>query len=307
VWREHPAQRDQVDTPGAERRIAALATRQHGVVSHAQLRATGLSASAIGRGVDAGRLLAVHRGVYAVGHAALGDRGRWMAAVLGCGPHAALSHASAAALWELRATNPAPSHVVVPGTAGRRRRDVRVHRSRTLTAEQVTSRHGIPVTTPARTILDLAATLSDRELQRVLDEAPVRRLISVPFLDALARAHPGHHGARRVTRALATHTPGTTLTRSELEERFLALCAAHGFPRPRVNARVAGLDVDFLFAERRLVVETDGWRYHGHRAAFERDRRRDAALTRAGYRTLRFTHDQVAQEPRTVAATVAAA
>jgi very-short-patch-repair endonuclease len=97
------------------------------------------------------------------------------------------------------------------------------------------------------------------------------------------------------------------LTRSELEERFLALCTRHHLPRPDVNARVAGLTVDFLFADQRVVVETDGWRFHGHRAAFERDRRRDATLTRAGYRTLRFTHDQLTTEPHAVIATLVAA
>jgi very-short-patch-repair endonuclease len=171
----------------------------------------------------------------------------------------------------------------------------------------VTTRYDIPVTTPARTILDLAATLSERDLQRTLEEAIVARLATAPSLDALARAHPGHHGTRKLRRALATHTPGTTLTRSDLEERFLALCDLHGLRRPAVNARVAGFEVDFAFTNHRLVVETDGWQFHGHRAAFERDRRRDAALTRAGYRALRFTHDQVAHEPHAVAATVAAA
>jgi hypothetical protein len=287
--------------------IPLLAARQHGVVSRAQLLGAGLSSSAIARRVRAGALHRVHAGVYSVGHTALGERGRWMAAVLAGGPTAALSHHSAAALWELRPVDPVAVHVMVPRTGARSRPGLWIHRPRTLRPDEVTARHGIPVTTAVRTILDLAPTLSERDLQRTLEEAIVLRLASATSLDALARSHRGHHGAPKLQRALTTHTPGTTLTRSELEERFLALCAAHGLPRPAVNARVAGLDVDFLFAERRVVVETDGWRYHGHRAAFERDRRRDAALTRAGYRTLRFTHDQVAREPRVVAATVAAA
>ena len=283
--------------------IAALAARQHGVVSRAQLRELGLTDNGIARRVGAGGLDRLHTGVYAVGHTALGARGRWMAAVLAGGPAAALSHASAAALWELRTVDPAIAHVTVPRTGSRARRGLWIHRSGTLGDGDVTTRHGIPVTTPGRTILDLAATLSDRELQRVLEQAQVMRLVSVPALVALAEARR----AARLARALEDHTPGSTLTRSELEERFLALCAAHGLPRPEVNARVAGLEVDFLFAAQRVVVETDGWRFHGHRAAFERDRRRDAALTRAGYRALRFTHDQVVREPRSVAATVAAA
>jgi very-short-patch-repair endonuclease len=290
--------------PGA---IAALAGRQHGVVSSAQLRRIGLSDSAISRRTRVGSLHRLHTGVYAVGHTALGPRGRWMAAVLACGPAAALSHHAAGALWEMRPTAFALVDVTVPRTGARSRPGLRIHRPRTLSDDEVTSRHGIPVTTPARTVLDLAASLSERELQRVLDEAQVRRLATAPSLVALAAAHPGHRGTGALGRALRDHTPGTTLTRSELEERFLALCRTHGLPQPEVNVRVAGLEVDFVFARHRVAVETDGWRFHGHRAAFERDRRRDAALTRAGYRTLRFTHDQVADEPRVIAATVAAA
>jgi very-short-patch-repair endonuclease len=171
----------------------------------------------------------------------------------------------------------------------------------------VTTRHGVPVTTPERTLLDLAPTLAERDLQRTIEEAIVTRLATAVSLDALAGGHVGHHGRGRLQRALQGHMPGTTLTRSELEERFLALCESHNLPQPKVNARVAGLTVDFLFADQRVVVETDGWRFHGHRAAFERDRRRDATLTRAGYRTLRFTHDQVATEPDAVIAALAVA
>ena len=109
-------------------------------------------------------------------------------------------------------------------------------------------RHGIPVTTPARTLLDLAATLAERDLQRTLDEAAVQRLVSVSSIDALSRAHPGHHGSAKLKHALQTHAPGTTVTRSELEERILALCKRHSQPTPRVNARVAGLEVDFLLS-----------------------------------------------------------
>jgi very-short-patch-repair endonuclease len=266
-----------------------------------------VSDSAISRRTRAGSLHRLHTGVYAVGHTALGPRGRWMAAVLACGPAAALSHHAAGALWEIRATTFVLVDVTVPRTGARSRPGLRIHRPRTFGDDEVTRRDGIRVTTPARTVLDLAASLSERELQRALDEAQVRRLATVPSLVTLARAHPGHPGAGALTRALRRHSPGTTLTRSELEERFLALCRRHGLPQPGVSARIAGLEVDFVFPSHRVAVETDGWRFHGHRAAFERDRRRDAALTRAGYRALRFTHDQVADERHAVAATVAAA
>ena len=194
-------------------------------------------------------------------------------------------------------------HITVPRTGSRSRPGLQIHRSGTLRDDDVTTRHGVPVTTPARTILDLAATLGERELQRVLEEVQVRRLAAVPELVAIGRVRR----SACLARALEDHAAGTTHTRSELEERFLALCRGHGLPQPKVNARVAGLEVDFVFRSHRVAAETDGWRFHGHRAAFERDRRRDAALTRAGYRALRFTHDQVTGEPHAVAATVAAA
>jgi very-short-patch-repair endonuclease len=161
------------------------------------------------------------------------------------------------------------------------------------------------VTTPARTILDLAATLQTRPLERLLDQAENARLTDVAALDALARAHPGHRGASKLREALDTHTPGTTLTRSELEERFLELCRAHGLPRPRVNHPVEGKERDFVFVAERLVIEADSWR-HRSREAFENDRRRDAVLLRAGYRTLRVTDRQLTGAPHDVAATLQA-
>jgi hypothetical protein len=294
-------------SPASDGLIAGLAGRQHGVVARTQLRALGLSDDAIDKRAARGRLHRMHRGVYAVGHTVLGARGRWMAAVLAAGPDAVLSHASAAALWELRASAAVIVDVTVPGSGGRGRRPgIRIHRARGL-AGQTTTHDGIPVTTPARTILDLAATLQRRPLERVLDQAENARLTDVAALVALAGASRGHRGASRLLAALTRHTPGTTLTRSQLEELFLALCDQIGVPRPRVNERVTGPEVDFVFAKQRLLVETDSWRHHRTREAFERDRERDAIHTLAGYRTLRFTHRQLTRDPRTVAATLEAA
>ena len=229
-----------------------------------------------------------------------------MAAVLAGGPGASLSHASAAALWELRPSAATRIDVTVRRSGRGAPSALRLHRPRTLRADEVTVHEGIRVTTPARTVLELAASLPTRALERALDRGEILQLTDVVALDAMARAHPGHRGAGRLQRALRTHTPGSTLTRSELEERFLALCTDHGLARPRVNAYAAGLEVDFLFERQRLVVETEGWAYHGTRAAFERDRERDAILIRAGYRTIRLTHRQLAH-PAVVAATLAAA
>jgi very-short-patch-repair endonuclease len=290
-----------------DRLIGALAARQHGVVTRAQLRDAGLSDAAITRRLPAGRLHRLHTGVYAVGHPVLGRRGRWMAAVLACGPGAALSHASAAALWELRASASAWIDVTVPRTGKRTRERIRIHRPRTLGPDEVTTRDGIPVTTPARTILDMAATLQESRLEHLLDQAEIRELTDYPALEALATAHPGHRGAGKLRAALRRHDAGTDVARSDLEILFKELCRARGLPAPRVNHRVEGKEVDFLFEAQKLVVETDSWRYHKTRHAFENDRARDAKLARAGYRTLRFTDTQIAHRAAAVAETIAVA
>jgi very-short-patch-repair endonuclease/predicted transcriptional regulator of viral defense system len=284
--------------------VARLAARQHGVVARRQLEATGMSASAVGRWAAEGRLHRVHRGVYAVGHPILTANGRRMAAVLAVGPGAVLSHASAAALWEIRRTSAPRIDVAVRGTGGRAKRSgLRIHRTPTLQADEITGHQGIPVTTPSRTLLDLAATLPRRALERALDEAEVLELYDLSSLDALARAHAGERGAAALQRALDLDGD-PALTKSELEERMLALCEAHGLPRPRVNVDVAGLEVDFVFADQRLAVEADSWTYHRTRRAFERERERDAILARAGYRTLRFTHRQLTRRAAEVAETI---
>jgi hypothetical protein len=218
-----------------------------------------------------------------------------------------LSHRSAGALWELLHSEATVVDVTVAGSGGSSRRTgLRVHRARRLDG-QTTVKDGIPVTTPARTVLDLAAALEGRPLERLLDQAEITRLTDVSSLVALARAHPGHRGAGKLLRTLAEHDPGTTLTKGKLEERFLALCRDAGLPRPLCNHDVEGLEVDFVFAGHGLLVETDSWRHHKSRDSFESDRRRDAIHAAAGWRTLRFTHRQIAHDPATVRAALAAA
>jgi very-short-patch-repair endonuclease len=309
-----PTERREMPTTGAENvvrridgEIARLATRQHGVVTRRQLEALGLTRSAVGRRAVGGRLHRVHRGVYAAGHPVLTRYGRWMAAVLAAGPGAALSHASAAALWEIRASSAMRTDVSVPRASGRAKRaHLRIHRTSALKSDEVTTHHGIPVTTPARTLLDLASSLPRRAVERALDQAEILELFDLRQLTSVIDAHRGERGAGALAAALGDHHAGTTVTRSALEEAFLALCAAHALQRPQTNVRVCGLEVDFLFPAQRLVVEADSWRFHQTRRAFERDRQRDAILARAGYRTLRFTHRQMAQRPSEVAATIGA-
>src|SRR4051812_21905427 len=258
VGRISPDSRVEFGPPLVDRRVAELARRQYGVVATWQLAELGLPQQAVSHRVAAGRLHRVHHGVYSVGHAVLGSRGRWMAAVLACGPGAALSHASAAALWDLRRSGARIVDVTARRT-GRQRPGLRIHRPRRLPATEVTTREGIPVTTPARTILDMAATLTRSRLEHLLDQAEIQELTDYPSLDAIARAHPGHHGAARLQRATATHYAGTNLTRSALEILFKQLCRDHGLPGPRVNQQIAGKQVDFLSPHARLIVETDSW------------------------------------------------
>jgi predicted transcriptional regulator of viral defense system len=273
--------------------VAALADAQHGVVSRAQLLQAGLSVQAVDRRVRAQRLRPMHRGVYAVGHRRLTAQGRWMAAVLACGNGAVLSHQTAAALWELRRVGSGAIHVTVPGDPGRKRRaGIRLHRSTTLTPEDVTTVDGIPVTTVARTIIDLARTLAPDALEDAIDRADQRHLVD--FAD-LRQANPASLQA-----VLRAYAPAPT--RSELERRFLRICADHAIPRPEVNQYVEGFLVDFVWRDRRLIVEVDGYAYHRSPQAFERDHERDAELAATGWRVLRFTWRQLEDRPRWVAA-----
>ena len=271
--------------------VAALANAQHGVVARAQLLDAGLTKTQIDRRIATRRLHRLHRGVYAVGHRVLTVEGRWMAAVLAAGPGAALSHATAAAAWDLRRA-PAVIHVTVPGRGGRERRaGIRIHRSPSLRGNVILHR-GIPITTPARTIVDLSRSLAGRPLEQLIDLADQRGLVDFAEL----------REAASLRAVLARYAAATT--RSELEERFLALCDDFGIPRPETNARVEGIEVDFLWRDRRLIVEVDGYAYHRSPAEFERDRERDVTLEVAGWRVLRFTWSQITRRRAWVAAAV---
>jgi hypothetical protein len=219
---------------------------------------------------------------------------------MSCGDDAVLSHRSAAALWVLRPTSSPRIDVSLPGTSGRDARlGIVLHRSRR--PIEATALGVIPVTTPARTLADLAEVVPPRALERAVEQAHALRLLDVDAIDALVAAHPRRPGPRRVQRLLSAHDLDTA-TRSPLEDAFLELCDRHGIARPAVNARVAGFEVDFSWPAQRLIVETDGHRHHGTRAAFEADRARDAALTALGWRVVRFTDRQVRHDAAATAA-----
>jgi very-short-patch-repair endonuclease len=264
--------------------IAKIAARQHGVIAARQLYDAGLDDRAVSRRVKAGRLHRIHRGVYAVGHTKLSFEGRCMAAVLALGERAVVSHLSAAALWGMLKPQDGVIHITLPGSAGRRRRrGIAIHRSDSLIADFVTRRQGIAMTSPKRTLRDLHRTSPQPVFRRAVRRALDLRLIGS---DDLKREDD--------------------LTRSELERLFLRICRRHRLPQPEVNARVGGYEVDFLWRDRKVIVETDGFRHHADRSAFERDRARDAHLQSLGFRVLRITHRQLRDNRSAVVAALRA-
>jgi very-short-patch-repair endonuclease len=273
--------------------LAVLAANQHGVVTHGQLLAAGYGRAAITSWVRSGRLHRLHRGVFSVGYVSPSPYARMMAAVLACGPGSAISHLSAAALWEI-AECPA-RRVDVTAPDKRSHRGIVVHRTRRLT--DVTTRNNIPVTTLARTLVDLASTLDDRALTRALNEARIKHGLRYASLQRMLAALPTRKGTARLRVLL---DPGDAPTRSALEDRFLELVARHGLPRPEVNQHVAGYEVDMLWRDARLIVELDGHRYH--RTRFEQDRERDTELIAVGYRVVRVTWRRVVEAPAREAA-----
>jgi very-short-patch-repair endonuclease/predicted transcriptional regulator of viral defense system len=284
--------------------IARLAARQYGVVARTQLLEIGVGSRAIEHRLEKGRLHPVHRGVYAVGHRVLSREARSMAAVLAIGGDAVLSHSWAAGLWGIR--HPANSRIEV--TAPRRVRPptgVKVHR-RTLPADEVTVLRAIPVTTVPRTLLDLATILDGRQVERAIEEAEVRRLDDALSIAELVERYPGRRGTGVIGAILAADRIGLTITRSELEERFLALLECHSLPGPELNVpievRGSWIEVDCVWRRSQLIVELDGHASHGTAAAFERDRARDRALHAVGWRVLRITWRQLHREPDQIAA-----
>jgi hypothetical protein len=268
------------------------------VVSRRQLLELGIGAGAIKYRVAPGRLHRIHNGVYAVGHTVLGWQGRMMAAVLACGPDTLVSHRCAATVWGLRGVGGGPVHVIAPG---RSRRGIVVHRARQLHDEDRAVRDGMPVTSLARTLLDLAEIGSRRDVERGIEEAERQRLFDLRAVERLLARSRGRRGQRALAAAMSDWLPDAELTRSELERHFLSLCRDAGLPLPAANATVEGHEVDAFWPNRRLVVELDSRAYHHTRAAFERDRVRDATLQIAGHRVLRVTHRRLEQEPAAVA------
>jgi predicted transcriptional regulator of viral defense system len=266
-----------------------------------QLLEVGVSSVAVRKRVERGRLHRVHCGVYAVGHPVLSRQGRFMAAVLACGSGAALSHRSAAEFWGLRGSSPASIDVTAPNRRGRIPVGINAHRSGAVRPADLTELHGIPCTTVARTLLDLAGLISLWDLRKAVAEAEVLRLLDVSAVRVLIRRCSGRRGVARLRLCIDELDPSTRRTRSELERMFLRLCRRGGLVKPEVNVPldVGGLQLqpDFLWRDARLIIETDSRKYHGTGSAFELDRHREQRFYAAGWQVVRCTWRQVEHEP----------
>jgi very-short-patch-repair endonuclease len=282
--------------------IRELAERQHGVVARRQLLEGGLSIELIRGRLENGRLIPIYEGVFAVGHLRIGRSGRWMAAVLASGPSAVLSHDSAAEIWAMRKARGLPE--VTRRSGGTRRAGVRLHQTRVLEPAEVTTEAGIPVTSVERTLLDIAARLDTKRLERALVAADRTGRLRWPELERLLARTPRRPGAGRLRRVALQVDPRAVDAISPQEVDFLALCREAGLTRPEVNVLVEGRLVDFLWPAERVVIETDSYVYHRDRPAFERDHEGTVALTAAGYVVHRATYAMLVRDPDTFLAVV---
>lgn len=291
-----------------QHRLNDLVRRQHGVVTRPQLLELGFTAGGIRHRLTSGRFNRLHQGVYVVGPI-IPRHAREMAAVLACGPEALLGDRSAAVLWDLvppPADPSVPVDVVRIGGSSRDRPGIRVRRVRCLEAADRAERDGIPVTSPARTLLDLAAVVGGRDLERAIARAERERLVERDQLEDLVARHGGRRGAPAL-RAVLERAGGPALTRSEAEVRFLRLVRKARLPPPKTNARVGGYELDFLWREHGIAVEVDGYAFHSSRPRFEGDRRRAADLASRGIQVIPLTWKQIVEEGTATAVQVAQA
>lgn len=294
----------ETQTVPVEGRLAELAGRQHGVVARRQLLRLGVTKEQIDGRVRSGGLHLIHRGVYAVGHTAITRQGWWMAAVLASGDGVALSHESATALWGIWGSGAGATHVTVPRKT-RSQRSIRRHFSM-LPDDERTVLAGIPTTSAGRAVLDLAAVKGEAAAESALREMEYLGIYGPVSLPTLLERYPRHKGTPIVRVALErlADDPGGRV-RSGLEELFLPFLDANQIPRPRLNAWISIDDdrfqVDCLWPEPRLIGELDGFKSHGTKRAFRKDRRRDRRLGARGYHVVRITEDQLMTEANEVA------
>lgn len=275
-----------------------LARQQHGVLARHQLLALGFGPRSIEHRLRKGRLHSVMPGIYVVGRPQLTQKSHWMAAVLACGDNAAISHRSAAALWRIGREAPRHIDVSVRRSTRVQRPGLRVRRRPSLSSPDIVSEAGIPVTSPVRTLVDLATELGPVALERAVNEADKRDLIDPETLRSRLDDYAGEPGVRLLRRTLDKRT--FRLSDSDLEIYFRPIAAEAGLPPPLSKQWVNGWEVDFYWPDLGLVVETDGLRYHRTPAAQARDAKRDRTHILAGMTPLRFTHYEVKYEPSLV-------
>lgn len=285
------------------RELAALAEKQYGVVSHRQLEVLGYSIAAIQRAVSAGRLHRVDRGVFAVGHPAVPPHGIGLAAVLGAGDGAVLSHESAAWLWGLLPSFPRPPHVTVP-QRGHPKASARIHHSTILETDDLAVYEEIPTTAVPRTHLDLAATVNTWLLTSAIERAERRGLLDIVATEVLLKRCGRHRGRRKLSTAIQIYR-APIFSRARSERLLRALIQDAGLPIPVFNTFVAGYEVDAYWEAARFAVEVDGWDAHRTRSAFERDPVRHEDLLLAGITCIRVTARRIEREPHAVATRLA--
>jgi hypothetical protein len=260
----------------------------------------GLGRGAIDYWLRSGRLRTIHKGVYTVGHSVLSVRGRWMAAVLACGPHAVISHRDGGAVWDLRRSSSPRIDVTAPrsraGFDG-----IVLHRVRSLDPRDVTTHDGIPVTTVARTLLDNAEILRPTQLERMIEEAERLRVFDLTEIHHVCERNPGRRGLRPLIACLRTASDVPPHSKSDLELMLVDLCREAGLPAPVLNGWIEGYEVDAHWPGTNVIVELDSWEFHRTRGAFERDHARDLKLKLADYRVIRLTWRQLTAEREQVA------
>jgi hypothetical protein len=272
-----------------------VALRQQGSVTYEQLLECGVTARMIAQRYQAGRLYRVHLGVYSVGRPPQTPIEKASAAVLACGPRAALSHLGALALWGFANRWPTSFDAIVQ--SDRRPAGIATHQYSKLTKADFRTHFGVRTTSPARTLLDSAPRLNDKQRTRTINDALRTPFLTEEQLTDVCTRFPHHPGARLI----ATVVHGDR-TRSPLEDDFPAFCRRYGLPQPIINTKVAGHEVDALFERQKLIVELDGWEFHKDRQAFESDRNRDADTLQAGYATIRITRERIDHRPAAEAA-----
>jgi very-short-patch-repair endonuclease len=291
---------------GPDAVVAWVADRQLGLITTPQLHVAGALRGSVEWRLATGTLHRRHRGVYLVGHGIPVPGAVELAAVLACGARTYVSHRSAAALWRLASAPTGEVDLTVVTRGCRSRVGIRVHRVQTLAAADRGECRGIPVTAPACTLIDFAATASREEAERAIAEAYALKLTDERQILAAADRAPNHAGVAQV-RAILAQPGGPSRTRSGGERAMLRLIRAAHLPPPHTNMVIAGFTADFCWPQQRVIVELDGYPFHSHREAFERDHRRDIVHRDAGYEVLRFTWRQLEEAPVYVATVIARA